>query len=112
MALTERTNLGAGNYSVTITSSGCTRILSTTVVEKDQIVTNAVADNLLCNGDNSGRITLNVSGGTSPYSYEWNNNAEIASLENLAAGEYSCTVTDRNSCSVTYSYTVTEPETL
>ena len=112
MALTERTNLGAGNYSVTITSSGCTRILSTMVVEKEHIVTNAVADNLLCNGDNSGRITLNFSGGTSPYSYEWSNNAETATIENLAAGEYSCTVTDRNSCSVTYSYTVTEPETL
>lgn len=108
----ERTNLGAGNYAVTITSGTCTRILATTVVAKEQILINATADNLLCNGDNSGRIALNVSGGTSPYSYEWNNGAETATLENLAANEYSCTVTDRNSCSVTNSYTMTEPEML
>lgn len=109
---TERTNLGAENYSVTITSGSCTRILATTIVAKEQILINATADNLLCNGDNSGRITLNVSGGTSPYSYEWNNGAETATLENLAASEYSCTVTDRNSCSVTYSNTVSQPEIL
>ena len=109
---TERTNLGAENYSVTITSGSCTRILATTIVAKEQILINATADNLLCNGDNSGRIALNVSGGTSPYSYEWNNGAETATLENLAASEYSCTVTDRNSCSVTYSNTVSQPEIL
>lgn len=109
---TERTNLGAENYSVTITSGTCTRILGTTIVAKEQILINATSDNLLCNGDNSGRIVLNVSGGTSPYSYEWNNGAETATLENLAASEYSCTVTDRNSCSVTYSNTVSQPEIL
>ena len=111
-SVTARTNLGAENYSVTITSGSCTRILATTVVTKAQILINATSDNLLCNGDNSGRIALNVSGGTSPYSYEWNNGAETATLENLAANEYSCTVTDRNSCSVTYSNTVSQPEIL
>lgn len=108
----ERTNLGAGNYSVTITLGTCTRILATTIVAKEQILTNAAADNLLCNGDNSGRITLNVTGGTSPYTYVWNSNAETANLVNLAVGEYSCTVTDRNSCTVSQSFTITQPELL
>ena len=109
---TERTNLGAENYSVTITSGSCTRILATTVVAKAQILTNATSDNLLCNGDNSGRITLNVTGGTTPYTYAWNNNSETAILENLAAGEYFCTVTDRNSCTVSQSFTITQPDSL
>ncbi len=109
---TERTNLGAGTYSVTITAGTCARILSATIVAKEQILPNASTNNLLCNGDNSGRIALNVSGGTSPYTYTWNNNTESAIIENLAAGEYSCTVSDRNSCTVSMSSTITQPDLL
>ena len=109
---TERTNLGAGSYAVTITSGTCTRILSTTIVAKEQIIPSATSDNLLCNGDNSGRIALNVSGGTSPYTYTWNNNAETAIIENLAAGEYSCSVSDKNSCTASMSSTITQPDLL
>ncbi|MBO4874370.1 MAG: T9SS type A sorting domain-containing protein [Bacteroidales bacterium] len=110
--LTERTNLNAGNYAVTITNSTCQRSFATTIAAKTQITVSETIDNLACNGDNSGRISLVVSGGTSPYSYNWNNDTETASIENLAANEYSCTVSDRNSCSVTHSYTVSQPEIL
>ena len=110
--LTERTNLNAGNYAITITNSTCQRSLDITIAEKQQISVSETIGNLACNGDNSGRISLAVSGGTSPYYYTWSNNAESSSIENLAANEYSCTVSDRNSCSATHSYTVTEPETL
>ncbi len=110
--LTERTNLSAGNYAVTITNSTCQRSFATTIAEKEQITVSETIDNLVCNGDNSGRISLAVSGGTSPYSYTWNNDAESATIENLAAGDYSCTVSDRNYCSATNSYTVSQPEIL
>lgn len=110
--LTERTNLRAGNYAVTITNSICQRSFATTIAEKQQIIVSETIDNLACNGDNSGRISLAVSGGTSPYSYTWDNDTESATIENLAAGEYSCTVSDRNSCSATNSYTVSQPEIL
>ncbi|MBQ4475477.1 MAG: hypothetical protein II935_04710, partial [Bacteroidales bacterium] len=110
--LTERTNLNAGNYAVTITNSTCQRSFATTIAEKEQIIVSETIDNLACNGDNSGRISLAVSGGTSPYSYTWDNDTESATIENLAAGEYSCTVSDRNSCSATNSYTVSQPEIL
>ena len=110
--LTERTNLSAGIYAVTITNSTCQRSFATTIAAKTQIAVSETIDNLACNGDNSGRISLVVSGGTSPYSYIWNNNAETASIENLAANNYSCTISDRNSCSVTHSYTVSQPEVL
>lgn len=110
--LTERTNLSAGNYAVTITNSTCQRSFATTIAEKEQIIVSETIDNLVCNGDNSGRISLAVSGGTSPYSYTWDNDTESATIENLAAGEYSCTVSDRNSCTATNSYTVSQPEIL
>lgn len=110
--LTERTNLNAGNYAVTITNSTCQRSFATTIATKEQITVSETIDNLVCNGDNSGRISLAVSGGTSPYSYTWNNDAESATIENLAAGDYSCTVSDRNFCTATNSYTVSQPEIL
>ena len=110
--LTERTNLNAGNYAVTITNSTCQRSFATTIATKEQITVSETIDNLACNGDNSGRISLSVSGGTSPYSYVWNSNAETANLVNLAVGEYSCTVTDRNSCTVSQSFTITQPDSL
>lgn len=110
--LTERTSLSAGNYAITITNSTCQRSFATTIATKSQITVSETIDNLACNGDNSGRISLAVSGGTSPYSYTWNNDTETATIENLAANNYSCTVSDRNSCSVTNSYTVSQPEIL
>ncbi|MBQ2075991.1 MAG: hypothetical protein II471_00605, partial [Bacteroidales bacterium] len=110
--LTERTNLNAGNYAVTITNSTCQRSFATTIAEKEQITVSETIDNLVCNGDNSGRISLAVSGGTSPYSYTWDNDTESATIENLAANEYSCTVSDRNSCTVSQSFTITQPDSL
>ena len=110
--LTERTNLSAGNYAVTITNSTCQRSFATTIAEKQQIIVSETIDNLACNGDNSGRISLAVSGGTSPYSYIWNNDAETATIENLAAGDYSCTVSDRNFCTISQSFTITQPDSL
>ena len=53
-----------------------------------------------CNGGSNGAADLfNVSGGTAPYSYLWNNGAITASITGLSAGTYSCTVGDSAGCS-------------
>ena len=60
-------------------------------------------------GTNSGLITLAVSGTTTPYTYSWNT-APVqtgAVASNLAAGPYTCTVTDGNGCTTTYPVTIT-----
>ncbi|MBK9526215.1 MAG: T9SS type A sorting domain-containing protein [Bacteroidetes bacterium] len=44
----------------------------------------------LCNG----LLTVNISGGTLPYSYLWNTGATTDSISNLCHGNYSVTVTD------------------
>ncbi len=54
---------------------------------------NATIQDEACNQAN-GSITLTVSYGQTPYSYTWSNGATTRNLENIAAGTYSCTITD------------------
>ncbi len=58
--------------------------------------TNTVTNNK-CFGENKGAIALTVSGGTPPFSYQWNNNQTSQNLTNLTAGNYKCTITDSQS---------------
>lgn len=66
-------------------------------------------NNLSCNGANDGSITLNISGGSSPYSYAWSNGATSKNISNLNDGNYSVTVTDNNGCVANGTYSVSEP---
>ena len=51
-----------------------------------------------CTTPESGAINLEVSGGTSPYSYVWSNGATTQDLVSIAKGKYKVTVTDDNGC--------------
>lgn len=46
-----------------------------------------------CNQQN-GAINLTVSYGQTPYTYQWSNGANTKDLKNIAAGTYTCTITD------------------
>ncbi|MDY0026965.1 MAG: hypothetical protein RBS33_13335, partial [Lentimicrobium sp.] len=67
--------------------------------------------NVSCNGGSDGSATASVSGGTSPYTYLWDDASAqtSATASNLEAGTYSVTVTDANNCTATESVTITEP---
>jgi large repetitive protein len=101
----------AGTYSVTVTdSNGCTATTSATITEPSAVLALSTTQvDVLCNGNNTGSIDLSVTGGTSPYTYLWSNNATIQDPLNLVAGTYSVTVTDTNGCTATTSATITEP---
>ncbi len=51
------------------------------------------------NGDATGYLDLIVTGGTAPYSFLWSNGGTTSNISNLAAGDYSCMVTDASGCS-------------
>lgn len=48
---------------------------------------------LNCYGSNNGTATVTASGGTSPYTYAWNNGQNNATATGLSAGTYTVTVT-------------------
>lgn len=45
-------------------------------------------------GNNNGHIQAFPSGGTAPYSYLWSSGQVVSSIDNLAPGIYTVTVTD------------------
>jgi hypothetical protein len=103
-------SLAAGNYSVTITdANACSTTYTTTVTEPTVLTATATATNALCNGGSTGSVNLMVSGGTSSYTYLWSNSATSQNISSLAAGNYSVTITDANTCATTASVTVGEP---
>ncbi|MDR6843354.1 T9SS type A sorting domain-containing protein [Flavobacterium granuli] len=69
------------------------------------IVAIATQTNVTCTGN--GSISQLVYGGKSPYSYLWSNGETTAMISGLAAGDYSCTVTDADSSTLTKSFTIT-----
>ena len=102
--------LGAGNYSIEITDAlGC-------VATGNESVANlggAVIDNITpidesCPGACDGSITVAVSGGNPPYSYQWFDDAgnpigsNAATIDNLCAGDYSVEVSDAAGGTVYY----------
>ncbi|MEA3444669.1 MAG: SprB repeat-containing protein, partial [Bacteroidota bacterium] len=56
-----------------------------------------------------GWISLSAFGGTSPYTFNWSTGATAANVNNLSAGPYQVTITDSNTCTRTFSYTLTAP---
>jgi len=67
-------------------------------------------DNVSCFGGNNGSATVSVSGGLMPYSFLWNNGQTAQTANNLAAGNYSVTVTgSQGSGTITAIATITQP---
>src|SRR5262249_49477611 len=106
-------NLASGSYTVTVNdANGCINI-STTIVDQPVAALNSTVSAVsavLCFGGTSGSIDLSVGGGTSPYSYAWNNGSTSQDLSNISSGSYSVTVTDANGCTTqTNAITVDQP---
>jgi len=105
------TNLAPGNYAVIVTDAqGCQTTISL-LLDWDPNSLPSLTDSIfkpVC-GDSTGRITLNASGTTAPYSYVWTSPSSTDSfITNLAAGSYFATVTDANGCSATYGTNLTD----
>lgn len=94
------TNLGAGQYCVTVTDAlGEVDDYCVNITEPDGMMYNSfiTPDN---SGNCLGNIQLIVSGGLAPYTYSWTNfpSNSTAIAENLCMGTYEVTITDANGC--------------
>jgi len=102
-------NLCGGNYEVTVTDALLDyTIQNIDVVEPLLLMATANVNNASCNGVADGQITLGVSGGTTPYAFNWNNGTNFQNQSNLPAGTYGFTIVDANACTTSGSETVQE----
>ncbi|MTD69259.1 T9SS type A sorting domain-containing protein [Flavobacterium sp. LC2016-13] len=104
----------AGNYTCTITdANGCTLVKSITILTPTQLSATASKTDVSCNGGTNGTATVNATGGTVGYTYSWSpTGGNAATATGLAAGTYTVTVTDGNTCQTTATVTIGEPAVL
>lgn len=106
-------SLTSGTYTITIIDAvGCQVSDSAVINEPTPIDISALSvTNVLCNGGNSGAISVIPSGGAGPfYNYTWvPNSSNSSSVNNLTVGTYTLTVTDQNNCISATSVNITQP---
>ena len=107
-------NLAAGIYVITVNDlNGCSVTATGIVTEPGSVLTASVSGiyNVSCYGLSNGYATVTAAGGTAPYLYSWSTNpVQITPLvSNLAAGNYSVTVTDFNGATTSASVSISQP---
>jgi hypothetical protein len=99
-------NVGAGIYTILISdANGCITNSAPVNLVEPEILT-AEAEITPDQSGSDGSIVLTVTGGTSPYLYEWSNSTHEKDLLNVAAGEYDVEITDANSCMYNENFVV------
>jgi hypothetical protein len=112
-------NIGAGSYIANVKDvNGCsaTATMSFENPLPVQAVITDVSDysgyGVSCYGLSDGSIVSEGKGGTGVYTYAWSNGKTRASVNGLAAGGYTVTVSDNNGCKQSVNQNITEPSLL
>ena len=92
-------NLISGEYQLIVSDkTDCSAILKVFISQATEIIVTSTTTPVSCFGKNDATISLQVSGGTAPYSVEWSNYATGLSLDNVSPGIYTAKVIDANKC--------------
>ncbi|PCH98211.1 MAG: hypothetical protein COB85_01975 [Bacteroidetes bacterium] len=102
----------AGSYIVTVTDNNNCSLVDTAVITEPLALANAfTSTDVLCSGDSTGVATANITGGTTAYTYLWDDlNLQVTnSATGLIAGTYTVLVSDANGCTLSDVIAITEP---
>ena len=102
------TGLAPGSHSVKVTDgNGCSKDRTFTISAPQELkITGFSTTETTSYGSATGTATAKVSGGTPNYTFTWSNGATGQTARDLAAGEYTVTVTDANGCSTFQKVTI------
>lgn len=97
----------SGDYEVVITdANGCVANIDVTLGGYSAVTGIGVVQDESIIGAEDGAINFTPSGGTGPYTYLWSNGATTQDIGSLAAGDYTVTITDANTCTGQVFFTV------
>lgn len=98
----------AGTYTVTVTSStGCSVSASCAVSQPAPLLVSSTMTQSICSNC-KGKVTLAITGGTAPLTYQWSNGSTTKNVANLCTGSYTVIVTDGNGCTTGAGATVSD----
>ncbi len=103
-------NLSGGNYTLTVTDNiGCVKVFSYSIIDQTDLTASISTNVIECHEDGNGSLTVDVQGGTAPYTYLWDNGETTASISGLSSGSYNVNITDANGCTISKTgYVVVE----
>ena len=107
-------NLPIGSYKVLVTDdNGCQDSIITSISQPNNPLSVSISGtDILCHGEASGSAKTKVSGGTVPYTYQWNtlaNNQITDTINTLISGMYEVSITDFNNCVIDTFIEIKEP---
>lgn len=103
-------NLSPGNYTVEASGTGlCSNTQVYTIEAPSALEISQTVTPAACFNQNSGSIQITPNGGTAPYQFTWSNGSTGPVQQNLIAGNYTLTLTDINNCTLTESFTISQP---
>lgn len=101
-------SLAAGSHTVVVADArGCGDSASVAIVEPDPLVGVTTMTQVNCFGPATGTIDAEVAGGTSPYTYLWEDGRANRYVDGLTAGTYVVEVTDSRGCELPLTTAVT-----
>jgi outer membrane protein OmpA-like peptidoglycan-associated protein len=101
--------LKAGSYTVAVRDAvGNTSKAEITLKDPAPLQANASASAPASTNGRDGRAVVQVSGGTAPYTFAWDNGETTSDADSLAPGSHSVQVTDKNGCQATATVSITE----
>ena len=91
-------NIPSGFYTITVIDAGLCQASTSLSVNSPANLDVTVYQTQPSCGSSNGTLSATVSGGTPPFTYQWNNSATTQTISSLASGNYSVTVSDYNNC--------------
>lgn len=109
-------NLSAGNYSVVITdANNCQLTTTVIIIQPNSMALTVTTTSVSCNSGSNGTATLNVAGGTAPYSYTWSPvpiGGQGTSIgTGLSSQTYTVLISDNLGCTTFTTANIIQPAT-
>ena len=108
------TTLPAGTYNVTVEDMEGNMLQDSFTIHQPDAPISITSQTglLLCHQDQSGSISIQVSGGTPPYAFSWSNGAITQNIFDVAADIYQLIIEDSQGCQYTETFTLQQPEAI